>query len=125
MQEVKEIAKFAGMRRLAPEVTGALVRMRQKAYKDGAVPAKYKILTALAISVAIRCEPCIKGYVKMAKEQGVRREELLEFLEVAMTMQGCPGEEWSIKALSFWEEAPESTPDVPSVGSCCAPLDNG
>ncbi|HBH82111.1 MAG TPA: carboxymuconolactone decarboxylase family protein, partial [Nitrospira sp.] len=60
--------------------------MRQEAYRDGVVPAKYKLLTAMAISIAIRCEPCIRAYVKMACGKGAAQEELIEFLEVAMTM---------------------------------------
>ena len=89
---------FGELRRLSPKVTGGLLRMRQEAYRDGAVPAKYKLLAALALSVAIRCEPCIRAYVKMAHEKGITQAELIEFLEVAMTMQGCPGEEWALKA---------------------------
>jgi alkylhydroperoxidase/carboxymuconolactone decarboxylase family protein YurZ len=59
---------FAELRRLSPKVTGGLVWMRQEAYRDGAVPAKYKLLTAMAISIAIRCEPCIRAYARMACE---------------------------------------------------------
>lgn len=40
----------------------------------------------------------------MAHARGVSRDELIEFLEVAMTMQGCPGEEWALKAYSTYEE---------------------
>ena len=49
------------LRRLSPKVTGGLVRMRSETFKDEAVPAKYKILAALSIVVATKCEPCIKG----------------------------------------------------------------
>lgn len=73
------------------------MRSRQAAYEDGKVPGKYKLLAALAISVAIRCEPCIRAYVKMAIDRGATQQELIEFLNVAITMQGCPGEEWAIK----------------------------
>lgn len=81
---------FAELRKLSPVVTGGLLRMRQEAYRDGTVPAKYKLLAAMAISIAIRCEPCIRAYVQMGYNKGVTQEELIEFLEVAMTMQGCP-----------------------------------
>ncbi|MBK9307785.1 MAG: carboxymuconolactone decarboxylase family protein [Nitrospira sp.] len=94
---------FAELRKLSPVVTGGLLRMRQQAYRDGAVAAKYKLLTAMAISIAIRCEPCIRAYVRMARHQGISREELVEFLEVAMTMQGCPGEEWALKAYAAYK----------------------
>lgn len=120
METTTTEAGFARMRRLAPEVTGGLLRMRQKAYSDGAVPAKYKIMAALAISVAIRCEPCIRAYVTKLKEEcGVRQEEIVEILEVAMVMQGCPGEEWAIKALTAWEAQEGDTDPLDAGGDKC------
>ncbi len=106
-------------RRLIPKVTGGLVRMRQETYRDGAVPANYKLLAALAISIAIRCEPCIRAYVKMAYGKGVTQEELIEFLEVAMTMQGCPGEEWALKAYAAYKEY-TSGEQPAEAAACCA-----
>jgi len=97
-------ALFAELRRLSPKVTGGMMRARQAAYENGTVAGKYKLLTALAISIAITCEPCIRAYVKMALDQGATQEELIEFLNVAMTMQGCPGEEWALKAYGFYKE---------------------
>ncbi|MCP9469944.1 MAG: carboxymuconolactone decarboxylase family protein [Nitrospira sp.] len=114
----REEALFAELRRLSPTVTGGLVRMRQAAYRDGTVPAKYKLLAAMAISIAIRCEPCIQAYVRMACEQGISQEELIEFLEVAMTMQGCPGEEWALKAFGFYKEWRSSRIDGQTVNCC-------
>ena len=116
----QEETPFAQMRRLSPKVTGGIMRMREESYKDGTVPGKYKIMTALAISVAIRCEPCIKAYAKMAKDHGVTQEEFVEFLNVAMTMQGCPGEEWAIKAFSAFQEYGEGQSlSSTSEESCC------
>jgi len=110
---------FVELRKLSPKVTGGLVRMRQEAYRDATVAAKYKLLTAMAISITIRCEPCIRAYVNMAYEKGVSQEELIEFLEVAMTMQGCPGEEWALKAWAAYKECLSGTQSVSSE-SCCA-----
>ena len=95
---------FAEMRRLSPKVTGGIMRARQAAYENGTVAGKYKLLTALAISITIRCEPCIRAYVKMALDQGATQEEFIEFLNVAMIMQGCPGEEWALKAYGVYKE---------------------
>lgn len=108
---------FEELRRLSPKVTGGLVRMRQETYRDNKVAAKYKILTALAISIAIRCEPCLQAYVRMAREHGVSQDEFIEFLDVAMTMQGCPGEEWALKAYATFKtnEKPLET-----AASCCS-----
>lgn len=40
------------LRRLSPKVTGGLLRVHQEAYRDRAVPAKHKLLTAMATSIA-------------------------------------------------------------------------
>jgi len=113
-----ETGLFAELRKLSPKVTGGLLRMRQEAYRDAAVPATYKLLTAMAISIAIRCEPCIRAYVKMAHEKGASQDELVEFLEVAMTMQGCPGEEWALKAYAAYKECASGIQQA-SPAPCC------
>jgi hypothetical protein len=61
---------------------------------------------------------CIKAYVKMAHDKGASQNELIEFLEVAMTMQGCPGEEWALKAYAVYRERVDhgSSPDT---SGCC------
>lgn len=109
---------FAELRKLSPVVTGGLLRMRQQAYRDGAVTAKHKLLTAMAISIAIRCEPCIRAYVRMACDKGISRKELIEFLEVAMTMQGCPGEEWALKAYAAYKECMDGGASS-AASTCC------
>jgi len=92
------------LRKLSPKVTGSLIRMRSETFKDAAVPAKYKILSALTIVVATKCEPCIKGYTKMAYEAGTTQDELIEFLNVAITESGCPGEQWAMIALKTYDD---------------------
>lgn len=109
---------FAEMRKLSPKVTGGIMRARKASYEDGKVAGKYKLLTAMAISVAIRCEPCIKAYVKMALDRGATQEELIEFLNVSITMQGCPGEEWALKAFAFYKEFAFGQ-GRPITDSCC------
>ena len=93
---------YAELRKQTPKVTGSLVRMRQETFKDAAVPAKYKILAALTIVIVTKCEPCIKAYTKMAFEAGVTHDEFIEFLNVAITEGGCPGEQWAVKAYQTY-----------------------
>lgn len=95
---------YAEYRKLSPKVTGGLIRMRSAVFSDGAVPAKYKILCALAVVVVDKCEPCLRAYTKMAFNAGVSKEEFIEFLDVAITESGCPGEEWAIKAYGVWKD---------------------
>lgn len=92
------------LRRLSPKVTGSLIRMRSETFKDAAVPGKYKLLAALAIVVATKCEPCIKGYTKLAYDAGATETELVEFLNVAIIESGCPGEQWAMIALRTYAD---------------------
>lgn len=121
MNEVRtstQESTFEELRRLSPKVTGGILRMREEAYRDKAVPAKYKLLTAMSIAIALRCEPCIDAYVKMACDKGVSQKEFIEFLEVAMTMQGCPGEEWAIKAYQTYKEYVSGQHTLDDTGCC-------
>ena len=103
---------------LRPQVTGGLLRMRQEAYRNGAVVAKYKPLLAMAFSIANRCESCSRAYVKMVCHKDVPQGELIECLEVAMTMQGCPGEEWALKAYQVYKEHVNGT-ERSENNMCC------
>ncbi|RJQ47322.1 MAG: carboxymuconolactone decarboxylase family protein [Gaiellales bacterium] len=107
---------FTELRRLSPKVTGGLRQMRQEVYRNAAVSAKYKLLTAMAISIAIRCEPCIRAYVRLTYDGGVSQDE---FIEVAMTMQGCPGEEWALKAYAFFKEITPGQTNGQEDETCC------
>ncbi len=95
---------YKELRKLNPKVTGGLIRMREETFKEGAVSSKYKILAALSIVVATKCEPCIRGYTKMAFQSGTTDQELIEFLNVAMTESGCPGEQWAMKSFQVFKD---------------------
>jgi AhpD family alkylhydroperoxidase len=108
---------YETFRKLSPKGTGGLVRMRAETFKDAAVPAKHKILSALAIVVATKCEPCIKGYTKMAYESGATLDELVEYMNVALTEAGCPAEQWTLKALETYYEMEQGNPV--NLEICC------
>ena len=109
---------YERLRKMSPRVTGGLIRMREASFEEGVVPAKYKILAALSIVVATKCEPCIKGYAQMAYKAGVTVKELVEFLNVAITESGCPGEQWALTALNAYD-AIKAGKDSNTVEICC------
>ena len=92
--------------------------MRSETFKDAAVPGKYKILSAVAIVVATKCEPCITGYTKMAYEAGTTEDELVEFLNVAITESGCPGEQWAMVALKTYDDL-KTGKKIDAADICC------
>ena len=104
--------EFERWRREFPEVSGAVVRMRNKAFSDGSIPAKYKVLAALAIAVVEKCKPCAQGYYQKAIEMGATKDEIKEILEVAVTMGACIAETW---AREVWQDGRSED----NGGSCC------
>lgn len=95
---------YTELRKRSPKVTGGLIRMREETFKDNAVPAKYKILASLVAVVITKCEPGVREYTELAFQAGVTQDELIEFLNVAMTEGGCPGEQWALKAYQIYKE---------------------
>ena len=95
---------YTEFRKLSPKVTSGLVHMRGETFKDSAVPAKYKILAALVTVVVTKCEPCLRAYTKMAFKVGVTQDKLVEFLNVAITEGGYPGETWAFKVFMTYKE---------------------
>ena len=73
-----------------PDVTNAFGALREEVTKDGVLSAKTKRLMMVAVSVAQRCEPCIRTHVKAAVEMGVSRAEILEATGISILMAGGP-----------------------------------
>lgn len=113
---IKEFGKISG------STVSQIDKMRSEAiFKDGAVPARIKALSAMLWSVSARCEPCIRFYVAQAVERGATESELGEFLAVANTMGGCVGEMWALKAYKAYKEfiSGEKMPGSSREISCC------
>lgn len=121
VQEAKTGIITVDLSELSPQIHGALARIREVAYANGIFPPKVKVLTALAISTVIKCEPCVRMYVEKAVDLGVTREEMIEILNVAMAMGGCPGEAWVQKALVLYESQARKRSVSSTHEACCAP----
>ena len=61
-----------------------------KILTDGAIPAKYKILMALAVVASKQCEACTVSQMKSALKNGATKEEIMETLEVISITSGAP-----------------------------------
>lgn len=59
-----------------------------KAYIDGALPAKMKELMGLVASMVLRCNDCILYHIDRSIEEGTTREELLESFNIALIVGG-------------------------------------
>lgn len=82
--------RMAEMREAAPDIVKGFGGMFQKLMGDGALSVREKELIALAIGMAIRCEPCIYSHAEKAVKAGATREQIVEMAGVVVTMQGGP-----------------------------------
>jgi AhpD family alkylhydroperoxidase len=81
---------FGKMRQSMPDTVSGFQALFDATMKDGALSLKTKELIALAIGVAVRCEPCINLHVKKCLGAGATKEEILDAVSVCAMMQGGP-----------------------------------
>ncbi|MDP3615359.1 MAG: carboxymuconolactone decarboxylase family protein, partial [Rubrivivax sp.] len=66
---------------------------------------KTKELIALALSVAVRCDPCIGFHTQALVKLGASRQEVDETLGVAIYMGGGPSLMYAASAVKAFDEA--------------------
>jgi AhpD family alkylhydroperoxidase len=81
---------IAAMREEAPDAMKAFGALFQKMMGEGVLSVREKELIALAIGMALRCEPCIYSHLEKAVAAGATREQIIEMAGVVVTMQGGP-----------------------------------
>ena len=84
--------RFATLGKAIPGTMGAFQKLMGEASKDGALPAKFKELLAVA-----------NFHVSNAKSHGASREELAEALGVCIEMGGGPGAVYAARALAAFD----------------------
>lgn len=92
------------MRRAAPDAWAGFGSLHEAAVRDGAVPARLKELTALALAVVEGCDGCVAYHARAAVKAGATREEAAEMLAVALLMGGGPVSVWAPRALAAFDE---------------------
>src|SRR5262249_38753269 len=87
MYDMKKLARFSRLGELAPEAFKGFVAFDEAAFKDGAVPVKYKELIAIAVAMTTQCPYCIEVHYKRAKKGGATDQELAETTLVAAALR--------------------------------------
>ncbi len=96
------------MQKLIPDAVKGFGGMFQAIMKDGALSLKGKELIALAVGLALRCEPCIILHVQKCLDAGASKNEILEAASVVIMMQGGPAYTYMPKVIDALEAlAPE------------------
>jgi AhpD family alkylhydroperoxidase len=87
------------LRNASPAVMKTFSDMARAAHGGEALDGKTKELVALAISVAIRCSPCIAYHAEGAVRQGASQAEMAEVLGMAIYMGAGPSVMYAAQAL--------------------------
>lgn len=100
-----ELAPLArDLRKAIPDAYAGFAALHKGTMSEGALPAKFKELIALAIAVAERCDGCIASHAKGAVRAGATRQEAAEAIGVAFLMAGGPATVYGPRAYSAFCE---------------------
>ena len=92
------------LRKLSPDVMKTFGDMARAAHQGEALDARTKELIALAISVAVRCDPCIAYHAEGAVRQGATSAAIAETLAMAIYMGAGPSVMYAAKAMEAVEQ---------------------
>ena len=74
-----------------PAFMATFTQQYRDAFANGAIPAKYKQLSGVTLSVVLKCEECLKSHVQMAIKLGATRPEIVESLRIGLLTGGSAG----------------------------------
>jgi AhpD family alkylhydroperoxidase len=97
-------ARLSSLRANTPDVMKGFGDLSRHAMADGAIDKKTKELIALALSVAVRCDPCIGYHTQALVRLGASRQEVDETLGVAVYMGGGPSLMYAANAIASFDE---------------------
>lgn len=94
----------------APDAMKGFSQLAAGALKAGALDTKTKELIAMAISVTVRCDPCIAFHAKAARAAGATREELMETVATAIYMGAGPAYMYAAQAIEAFDQFEPAAP---------------
>jgi AhpD family alkylhydroperoxidase len=87
-----------------PDVMKEFSAIARAALEPKALDVKTKELIALAISVAVRCDPCIAFHAQSAVRQGATRDEVMETMGMAIYMGAGPAVMYAAQAVEAYDQ---------------------
>ncbi|GIX34123.1 MAG: alkyl hydroperoxide reductase AhpD [Lysobacterales bacterium] len=82
-----------------------------QAYREGALPVKFKELLGLVASLVLRCDDCVRYHLLRSREAGASRDELFETFAIGLVVGGSiviPHLRRAVDFLDRLEEAARS-----------------
>lgn len=91
-------------RTLAPEAEGVFHALSKAVFAEGALDARAKQISPVAVAHVTQCPWCIEGHMKAARRSGATPEEIMEAIWVAAEMRAGGAYAHSVLALSEIEK---------------------
>ena len=90
---------------LAPGVEDAFRAFSKAVFGEGALDARTKQLTAVAVAHVTQCPWCIEGHVKAARREGASGQQIMEAIWVASEMRAGAAWAHALKTVDLIGEA--------------------
>lgn len=87
MYNKENLAKLKQLTELAPEAMKAFWTFDKLSVAEGAIPAKYKELMAIAVALTTQCPYCIEIHAGNARKAGATQAEIAEAAVVAASLR--------------------------------------
>lgn len=87
MYDLKNLSKMKDLAAHVPEAMKAFAAFDKAAVADGAIPAKYKELMALAVALTTQCPYCIEIHANNARKLDTSEQEIAEAVFVAAALR--------------------------------------
>jgi len=96
------LATIGDMAKLSPDTVHGYGQLSEAGTKTGRLDAKTRELIALAVSVTRQCDGCITVHTEAAIKHGATREEIMEALGVAITVNAGATLVYSARVLDAY-----------------------
>lgn len=107
----QELSKRTGeMGGTSPDIIRGYRMLSDAAQKTGKLDAKTRELIALAVAVSLRCDGCITTHTSAAIKQGASKEEIVEALGVAISVNAGAALVYSSRVLDAFHAKTEAQP---------------
>jgi AhpD family alkylhydroperoxidase len=100
--------------RTSPDIMRGYRTLSEAGSKTGKIDAKTRELIALAVAVTLRCDGCITVHTDAAAKHGATKEELIEALGVAISVNAGAALVYSARTMdAFAAKTAAPAPDSP------------
>ena len=102
------VAGVGDIAMLSPDTVNGYGTLSGAGAKTGQLDAKTRELIALAVAISLRCYGCITVHTAVARKLGATKEEIVEALGVAVSLNAGAAVVYSTRVLDAYDAAAEA-----------------